>query len=129
MSCPRPDTERKGDCAGYLMIEIMIAMGIFAIGFLAVGTMVLSTTRNNTTGNIATEATMLAIEQIERLKSQGVEDMASGSDNPGIYTRSWVVNDKLGTGTSREIQVTVSWDRMGQSRNVVLSTISKGHGT
>lgn len=115
--------------SGYLMIEIMIAMAIFAIGFLAVGTMVLHTTRNNTTGNIATQATMLAIDQMERLKTQAVADMSSGNDNPGIFSRTWTVTDLLGSGTSREIEVVVSWNRMGQSRSVALSTISKGNGT
>jgi Tfp pilus assembly protein PilV len=116
---------------GYLMVEILIALAIFAIGFLAVGTMVLSTTRNNTTGNIATQATMHAIEKLEELKSQDIADMADSTDQPGaagIFTRSWSVTD-TGIGSSRLIEVTVSWDRMGQTRDVVLSTISRGNGT
>lgn len=116
---------------GYLLVEIMIALAIFAIGFLAVGTMVLSTTRNNSTGNIATQATMHAIEKLEELKSLEVADMANDTDQPGqtgIFTRSWTVTD-TGIGSSRLIEVTVSWNRMGQSRDVVLSTISRGNGT
>ena len=69
--------------SGYLLIEILIAMAIFAIGFLAVGTMVLSTTRNNTTSNISTQATMLAIEKLEELKSIDIADMVDDSDQPG----------------------------------------------
>ena len=117
--------------SGYLLIEIMIAMAIFAIGFLAVGTMVLSTTRNNTTGNIATQATMHAIEKLEELKSEDIDDMVDSNDQPGpagIFKRSWKVTD-TGIGSSRLIEVTVSWDRMGQARDVVLSTITKGNGT
>ncbi len=116
---------------GYLLIEILIAMAIFAIGFLAVGTMVFSTTRNNTTGNIATQATMLAVDKLEELKSQNIGDIASDADpsgDLGIFERSWVVTD-TGIGASRLIQVTVSWDRLGQTRNVVMSTITKGNGT
>lgn len=121
-----PDPE-----GGYLLVEIMIALAIFAIGFLAVGTMVLSTTRNNTTGNIATQATMHAIEKLEELKSQDIADMADSTDQPGpagIFTRNWSVTD-TGIGSSRLIEVTVSWNRMGQTRDVVLSTISRGNGT
>jgi len=52
---------------GYLMLEILMAIAIFSIGFLAVGTLIISTTRNNTTGNIITQATMLAAEQLQIL--------------------------------------------------------------
>ncbi len=45
---------------GRTMIEVLIAMAIFAFGFVAVGCMVLSTTSNNTAGNIITIATRLA---------------------------------------------------------------------
>jgi len=117
--------------SGYLLVEAMIALAIFAIGFLAVGTMVLSTTRNNTTGNIATQATMHAIEKLEELKSRRIADMADDTDRPGLaglFTRSWSVTD-TGIGSSRLIEVTVSWNRMGQTRDVVLSTISRGNGT
>jgi len=117
--------------SGYLLVEIMIALAIFAIGFLAVGTLVLSTTRNNTTGNIATQATMLAIERLEELKSMDVSAMDGDEGQPdqvGIFERSWTVTD-TGIGASRLIEVTVSWNRMGQNRDVVLSTISKGNGT
>lgn len=122
---------RLPDQNGYLLIEIMIAMAIFAIGFLAIGTLILSTTRNNTTSNIATQATMLAVERLEQLKSSDVSAMTGDNGQPeqvGIFERSWTVTD-TGIGASRLIEVTVSWDRMGQNRDVVLSTISKGNGT
>lgn len=131
MELERPKHSVSDPERGYLLIEIMIAMAIFAIGFLAVGTMVLSTTRNNTTGNIATLATMHAIEKLEQLKSEDIADMVDDNDQPGpagIFNRSWKVTD-TGIGSSRLIEVTVSWDRMGQARDVVLSTISKGNGT
>lgn len=120
-----------GHQSGYLMIEILIAMAIFAVGFLAVGTMVFSTTRNNTTGNIATQATMLAVSKLEELKSEDIDDISNDSDpsgNLGIFERSWTVTD-TGIGSSRLIEVTVSWDRRGQTRDVVISTITKGNGT
>jgi prepilin-type N-terminal cleavage/methylation domain-containing protein len=129
---PKPINNRiPARQSGYLLIEIMIAMAIFAIGFLAVGTMVLSTTRNNTTGNIATLATMHAIEKLEQLKSEDVSQMTGDNGQPdqlGIFQRSWKVTD-TGIGASRVIEVTVSWNRNGQARDVVMSTISKGNGT
>jgi type IV pilus assembly protein PilV len=119
--------------SGYLMLEILMAVAIFSVGFLAVGTLVISTTRNNTSGNIITHATMLAAQRLEILKD--TTDIATLVDgdypdpgNPiGIYTRSWTIK-KL-TDTARRIQVRVGWNRLGQNRAVVLTTITRGNGT
>jgi type II secretory pathway pseudopilin PulG len=136
---PAPD---RG-CAGFLIIEVMIALAIFAIGFLAVGNLVVSTTHNNTNGNILTQATLLAADTLEDLKS--TPDLATlvvggpyaDPNNPvdargnagGIYTRNWSIADPVGKNTSRRIQVTVSWSRLGQNRSITMATITKGKGT
>lgn len=127
---------------GYMLMEALISIAIFAVGFLAVATLVFSATRNNTNGNILTQANMLARQQMEKLKS--TPDITKlpallttysdgpwdGNGNPGgIYTRTWTIQDALGYNTSREIQVTVNWTRRGQNRSVVLSTLTKGNGT
>jgi prepilin-type N-terminal cleavage/methylation domain-containing protein len=130
------------DHRGYLLLEIMVAVAIFSIGFLAVGTMIISTTRNNTTGNILTQATLLAGETLEDLKKNSLSSLTPGGPykdprNPidewgntgGIYDRSWVIDDPVGLNTARRIRVTVSWERLGQTRKVELTTITRGNGT
>lgn len=127
---------------GYMMIEALVSIAIFAIGFLAVATLVFSTTRNNTNGNLLTQANMLARQQMEELKSTPnittlptalttfSDGPLDGNGNPGgIYTRTWTIQDALGFNTSREIQVTVNWSRRGQNRSIVLTTLTKGNGT
>jgi prepilin-type N-terminal cleavage/methylation domain-containing protein len=120
---------------GFTLLEILIAMAIFSIGMLAVGTMILTTTRSNTDSNIMTQATMLARSKIEEKKreadagalSLGVEtetNIDNQGNAGGIYTR--VCNVSSSVGTSRQIQVTVSWTRNGRNRNVVLTTLNKG---
>lgn len=125
---------------GYLLMEIVVAMGIFAVGFLAVGTLVASTSAHNTTGNVVTQATLLAAEAIEDLKSRAdISAVAPGiygdatpidahGNAGGIYTRTWVVSDPIGFDSSRRIQVSVSWSRLGRTRAVQLSTIVRGGG-
>ena len=130
------------DNNGYLMLEILMAVAIFSIGFLAVGTLIISTTRNNTTGNIITQATMLAAEKLQRLKDQDIATLLTGppytdpnnqiddQGNPGgIYTRSWTIGPLPLYNTARIIKVTVSWNRLGQNRAVVLTTNTRGNGT
>jgi type II secretory pathway pseudopilin PulG len=133
---------RKGSNRGYLLLEVMAAMGIFSIGFLAVGTLMVSTTRNNSGGHIVTQATLLAEETLEDLKKEGLGSLVPGGpytdpQNPidewgnsgGIYTRSWVIDDPIGLGTSRRIRVTISWERLGRTRRVELTTLTRGNGT
>jgi Tfp pilus assembly protein PilV len=127
---------------GYMLIEALMAIGIFSIGFLAVSALVLTATRNNTKGNILTQANMLARQQLEQLKntpdittlpsdpSTTTESGIDANGDPGgIYTRITTIEDTLKFNTSRAVEVTVNWTRRGQSRSIVLNTITKGNGT
>ncbi|MGD8660111.1 MAG: prepilin-type N-terminal cleavage/methylation domain-containing protein [Desulfobacterales bacterium] len=119
---------------GRTMIEVLIAMAIFAIGFVVVGRMVLSTTRNNTTGNLLTTATMLAQEKIEYLKTLPIQYMQTQCSEDleaehlgNTFKRSCNVSKSF-SETTKIIQVTVSWNRKGQNREVVLRTLTRGNG-
>ena len=142
MKIINPDTSLKENQKGYLLIEALISMAIFAIGFLAVGTMVIGTTRNNTRSNIMTQATLLATQTLEEFKNTpNLNTLVVGDEhtdaapvdqwgNPGgIFTRSWRISDPLGNDTSRQIDITVSWTRRGHQRNIVMTTITRGRGT
>ena len=127
---------------GYMLMEALISIAIFAVGFLAVATLVFSATRNNTNVNLLTQANMLARQRLEQLKNTAdittlpatlttfSDGPLDGNGNPGgIYMRTWTIQDVLGYNTSREIQVTVNWKWRGQNRSIVLSTLTKGNGT
>ena len=133
----KPGTLLRENQEGYLLIEALISMAIFAIGF-----MVIHTTRNNTRSNIMTQATLLATQTLENFKNTPdittLEDGEEYTDGApvdqwgypgGIFTRSWAISDPLGNNTSRQIDVTVSWTRRGHQRNIVLTTITRGRGT
>ena len=128
--------------SGFTLIEALIAVSVFAVGFLAIGSLVISTTRNTTKGNIITQATMLATHKMEELKDQELMTtvMTTGMahtdpNNPldqygqqgGIFNRSWTVSET--SPTAREVEVTVSWNRLGKTRQVQLKTITRGNGT
>ena len=119
---------------GRTIVEVLIAMAIFAIGFIAVGSMVLSTTRNNTTGNLLTTATMLAREKIEYLKTLPIQQMQTKCSEDleaehlgNTFKRACDVSASF-SETTKIIQVTVSWNRWGQNRKVVLRTLTRGNG-
>ena len=117
---------------GYMLLEALIAIAIFALGFMAVSTLVFSAARNNTSGNILTQANMFAREKMEELKSKTDLTELDTSEAPetvgNIFTRTWTASDPLATGTSRQIKVVVSWMRKGKNEQVVMETITKGKG-
>jgi Tfp pilus assembly protein PilV len=117
---------------GYMLIEALIAIAIFSVGFMAVATLVFSSSRNNINGNILTQANMFAREKMEELKSKTdlteLDAPAAPETVGSIFTRNWTASDPLTFGTSREIQVTVSWVSKGQNQSVVMKTITKGRG-
>jgi Tfp pilus assembly protein PilV len=117
---------------GYMIMEALIAIAIFAIGFMAVATLVFSAARNNTNGNILTQANMLARGKMEELKSKTDLTELDTSEAPetvgGMFTRTWTASNPFTSGTSRYIQVIVSWTRKGKNQQVVMETITKGKG-
>jgi len=123
------------DKGGMTMIEVLMAMTIFAVGFLAIGTMVIWTTRNNTTGNIVTHATMMARERVEFLKSLPINEMVDQCLDTlepeiigKIYQRECSVDTSHST-TANIIRVKVSWNRRGKKHEIELATLTKGNGT
>ena len=124
---------------GFSLIELLIAMCVFALGMLAAASMQYSAVRNNTTGNTATQANMLAKATLEMLKSQDIESSAlavgdyvdpspvDANGNPGgIYNRTWRI-DPLGAST-RRISVTVAWTKFGSTRQVTMRSNTMGNG-
>jgi prepilin-type N-terminal cleavage/methylation domain-containing protein len=124
---------------GFSIIELLFAMAVLAFGMLAAASLQYSAIRNNTNGNIYTQANMLAKAQLEFLKNLdiGSANLAVGDYNDGalidengqpggIYNRFWTIT-QLGT-QARRITVTVRWTRLGDSRQVVVSSNTRGSG-
>ena len=118
----------ESGAGGFTLVEIMIALFILSVGLLAVATMQISAIRGNTMGNDVTHATLLAQDMLEQLKnSTNISTVADGNDVDGIYNRSWTLT--AASGVARTATVTVSWTTMGNTHNVVLTTITRGDGS
>jgi type IV pilus assembly protein PilV len=128
------------DKPGFTLLEVLIAISIFAVGVLAVATLQVTAIRGNRLGNEVTQATSLAQMQIEALKSADINSAAlapghyDDPNNPidetgahgGTFTRSWDIAEN--TAFSRTVTVTVRWIKGGSSRLVTLSTVTRGGG-
>jgi len=95
---------------GFTLIEVLIAMAIFAVGILAVGAMQISSSNNNTGARIQTEEYTWVIDQIERLTGLGYDeeelDAGAHSISRWPYTVSWTVTENDPVDGAKRIAVT-----------------------
>lgn len=107
---------------GYSLIEVLVAMAVFAIASLGLAAGVTTVIRAGSVSEHVTQATVLAQEKMEEFRA-AFEPLRDGEDSPRPeYTRRWQVTpDSPETGVTR-IDVTVSWVAEGP-RSVDLVTI------
>ena len=74
------DREQKTGEQGFTIMEVLIAIAILSFGILAVAVMQTSAMRTNYTGYRLTEATTLAQDRLEFLKTQPYADLVAGLD-------------------------------------------------
>lgn len=127
---------------GFTLLEVLIAISIFAVGVLGATAMHGAASRSNLTGNVLTTAKSLAQDKIEEMKATGLPDLvtpddSSSDDNPETlgdnFVRQWTVSDlTLSDGSvssfARTIEVTVSWTKGDLTRSVTLASTTRGTG-
>jgi len=116
----------KNDQSGYTLIEILIAITIFAIGMLAVANMQILGIKGNATARVVTGASAWASDRIERIISLPYDhaDLAPGGhpaitpDPQGRYTLSWQVTENTPINNVKMIAVTIAWQDRGSNRSL-----------
>lgn len=97
---PKPqDIDRTRAQHGFTLLEVMIALAIFAVGILAVSAMQINSINQNAAARIQTEATTVATDAMERLLALPYDHSQLDADvtlNPhsqvvGAYTVQWAV--------------------------------------
>ncbi|MFT3696386.1 MAG: prepilin-type N-terminal cleavage/methylation domain-containing protein [Kofleriaceae bacterium] len=126
----------KSRQAGFTLIEIMIAMVLTAIAIMGIIALYVTATKASSFSRHSTEATNLAQEKYEMMRTvapitlngtgsaDGLETTldAGGQYGSGIYTRV-TIEKQYNTAPIvifEEIQVTVSWLEDGLNRSVVV---------
>ena len=104
--------------AGFTLIEVLVAMVVFAIASLGLAIGVTSVIRSNQRSYLASIATNLAQDKLEELKASpaSVTFCNGNCDNPvpttdGVeFTRTWEVWPDTPTTGVKRIDVTVQWE-------------------
>lgn len=108
--------------AGYSLIELLVAMTLFALAALGLSTSVAMVLRSSVASDDLTQATLLAQEKLEELSAPGGL-LTDGADTPATgFTRVWTVtSDDPDPGVTR-VDVSVSWDK-DAPQTVALATV------
>ena len=110
---------------GFTLIEVLIALTIFAVGLLALAAMQTSAIRMNSTGNQLTELSTLGIDRLENLMSLPYSDplLANGTRNdpapPLGFTVTYNILQNNPTPNTKTITLTVS----AKGKTLSLTTI------
>jgi prepilin-type N-terminal cleavage/methylation domain-containing protein len=137
---PNSNLNAKNNDKGFMLIEMLIAISIFAFGFLAAASLQISAGKSNRTASEITAAVNLASDQMERLIGIAPDDADLDPatnphlDNQGKYNIQWVVtNADLnadGVDDAKIVNLTVSWDAFfsggATQRNVNIDFIKPG---
>ncbi len=116
---------------GYTLIEVLIALAVFAIGFLALAGLQAKYTRSNARARIMTEAIALADSTLARLKALPFahRDLDPGiarhqpAGNSGTYRVQWRVRADVPVRGTKTVSVLVIPQNRLFSRPVRLSAV------
>ncbi len=116
---------------GFTLIEVVIAMGVVSIALLGLAELFVLSVRNNLRSERITNASFLAQERIDFLRSMTASELSAMAGTPIdelINTNADGVNDfrritqVTSTGTNWELRVLVySAERFGETVNQLIS--------
>jgi len=117
---------------GFTLIEILIALSIFAVGVLAVASMQITAIQGNATSAGVTDGVVLASQRMEMLMEEAwTSDALNPANNAGAetvatqgrYTIDWSITDDGVFNNTKTVDITVTWTDRNISKEVVVKHV------
>ncbi|MCD6569389.1 MAG: prepilin-type N-terminal cleavage/methylation domain-containing protein [Deltaproteobacteria bacterium] len=125
--------DRINSKKGFTLIEVVIAILIFALGIIGVAKMQAEAVKGNSFSMQVTDGLNLAQNQLESLMSLPYihNSLNNGTHNPPgtasgtgcTYTITWVVQDDTPVTGVKQIDVTSSWAEKNVPHSITISFI------
>jgi prepilin-type N-terminal cleavage/methylation domain-containing protein len=94
--------------SGFTLIEVVIAICIFAFALLAMAQLQIVAIRGNSFANRLTTEATLAQDKLEEITGLTYANIVNGQDTWGQYARAWTVLDDTPGAGMKTVTVTVS---------------------
>jgi type IV pilus modification protein PilV len=92
---------------GFTLVEVLIAVLVLSIGLLGLVSSAALTTRMIGQGQRFTEASTMAGQQFEVLRSQTCAAMAGGTRAEGRFAVAWTIDSAVAGGRAQAVTVIV----------------------
>jgi type IV pilus assembly protein PilV len=109
--------------SGFTLIEVLIAMVVFAIGILAITGMQVTSIQGNQSARLRTEAVSYASKHMDTLISQGYSAVTDGSATEGSIELEWEIFSDSPVSGAKNIVLEARWDDKWGPKSVTLRYI------
>ncbi len=122
--------------SGFTLIELTVALALFAIGLIAAAGGIAMVTSSDTDAKERSHAVALAVQKLEELrgrppaavKSESVRSVdAEGEENKGSYKRSVQVVDGAEGPNTKAVTVSVEFPSSGGTKTIDVTTLVHGN--
>jgi prepilin-type N-terminal cleavage/methylation domain-containing protein len=117
----------KRSMAGFSLVEVLVAMAIFAVAATAVTSLMYHSTTFVSGNNLLSQAITCAQTRLEYLRTLDYEDVVGDSSecvgDGANFEVSWEVDEDAPEEGAKTVILTVSWTEKGEVKSYALETI------